>query len=398
MKINKKNLIDSILLSICIAISGFPYFTLAALHIPIFILLTIFFLQRKRQLDKNILLFLVFLLIITLIQTLVFNFYAIQTIVGVFLRVINAYLIVKILGNNFISCFINILYVISIISLIVYFPILLSPQIGELLLNLSNFFEVINIADSEHPNILVYNLHHIESDRNSGPFWEPGAFAGYLMPAYMFNTLSKNSQSKKTIIFFITIISTLSTTAYIGLFIFYFLLYFHKIKNILLRYIVYFIIISSASYSFFNLDFLNKKIQHQFESAKNLGAYGSDDTQRFINILRDMEDFRGHEIIGRGSSDYTRFLYDPENQIRTVGLTDILVRYGLPFFTLIMVLLYRSLSDYFSYNGYKEKIYSIGAFLAILTLLMSEVYFNFPIYWCFLFLTFVYSKPKNKYL
>jgi len=113
-------------------------------------------------------------------------------------------------------------------------------------------------------------------------------------------------------------------------------------------------------------------------------------------VLRDVVDFDGHETVGRGSNPKTRYSYNPDQQIRTVGLTDILVRMGLPFTLLMLVLLYYSLSQFLRANNQYSLISALGLFSAILVTLMSEVYFNFPFYWCLLFLHFAYEGPANK--
>ena len=121
MKIDKRNFIDYSLLLLTITVSGIPYFSTSTLFIPLFALLFSVFLLRKKRLDWNFVILLTFLVVITIVQTYVFSFYSIQTIIGVFLRVIIAYLIVKILEEKFIPYFINILYWMAIVSLIIYF-------------------------------------------------------------------------------------------------------------------------------------------------------------------------------------------------------------------------------------------------------------------------------------
>ena len=114
-----------------------------------------------------------------------------------------------------------------------------------------------------------------------------------------------------------------------------------------------------------------------------------------MSLLKDIEDFKGHEIIGRGFHSKTRYLYQIENQIRTVGLTDIIVKMGLPFFIIIMCMLYYSLTSFLNFNYNNKKIFIVGSFLVIITLLMSQVYFNYPFFWSILFLNFVYTKKKR---
>ena len=89
----------------------------------------------------------------------------------------------------------------------------------------------------------------------------------------------------------------------------------------------------------------------------------------------------------------TRYSQKHLEQIRTVGNTDIIVKFGLPFFILILYFLYKSASSIIP-NYDRTSTYAV--LLAILTTLMSEVYFNYPIYWCLLFLFLIY-KPTNSH-
>lgn len=291
----------------------------------------------------------------------------------------------------------------AIVSLIFYIPMMLVPPLQGFLLQIASFFEIFNIAGSSLHTIVFYNIHlyHLENFRNSGPFWEPGAFAGYLTLAFMFILIMNQKKFKrKGIVILIVILTTLSTTAILALFIFSFFIFYKRIKNVLFRNVVIAFVVGIGYYAYFQLDFLGAKIESQIERA-NSGAdlYLEDtNTQRFLNILRDMNDFKGHELVGRGSHPITRYEYQMEGrQIRTVGLTDILVRMGAVFFALMMFLLYRSICSLVDFYNTETKLMCFATFISVLVLLMSETYFQFPIFWSLLFLQLVFIKPKNNY-
>lgn len=393
MTINKRTFTDYFLLLIVIAISGIPYLSTTILYIPIFSLLLVIFFLRKLSFEKPFVYFILIVFLITILQIYTFDVFYFESTLGVILRIFIAYFIIKILNIKFIKYYMNILYIISIVSLIVFIPISIFPSIALIIKNsVVPIFDIFNIAQSPHKTILIYNLTHIDSFRNSGPFWEPGAFGGYLVIAFILNQITYNHK-KMNFIFLITIATTLSSTAYIATGIFLTLFYYKKISNIFLRYILVSLIIGSGIYLYNTLDFLGKKIELQFEKTKNAHVYGTDNnTQRFLNILRDYEDIKNHEIVGRGSNPMTRYSQKQLEQIRTVGLTDVMVRFGIPFFILILYLLYKSAN---SINKFPSIYTNFAFLLGILTTLMSEVYFNFPIYWCLLFLFIVYKKPKE---
>ncbi len=390
---------DYLLLLATIAVSGVPFFTTSILYMPLFATLLFVFLLRNKTFDLSFLVIILLLATITAIQSYVFNFFSLQTSVGVFLRVLTAYLVIKILNDKFIPYFIQILYVMAIISLPFYLLVSFSPAVVDVLKTFSNSIQFLNISQQNLPTVIVYNLYRVHEIRNTGPFWEPGAFAGFLILAFMFNEFIRSHKQKRVrIILLITILTTFSTTGYLALSVFLAFYFFVKVKSPLTKLIILILIPASGYLAYSNLDFIGKKIEAQIERATS-GAdpYRKDlNTQRFLNVLRDVIDFKGHEAVGRGSNPITRYSYNPDKQIRTVGLTDILVRMGLPFTLLMLILLYYSLSQFLRANHQYSVISTVGLFAAILITLTSEVYFNFPFYWCLLFLHFAYKDTIDR--
>jgi hypothetical protein len=398
MVISRRNFIDHTLLLIVIAISGIPYFTTSALLLPVAFILLMFFYMRNKKIDRVFYLLIVFLIIITVLQTFVFNFISLQTTVGLFLRILIGYLVIKLLSERFTDYYVNILYFFSIAGIILFILTAL-PGIDSLFISLLPLFSIFNIADSVHETLIIYNMGHIEHFRNSGPFWEPGAFAGYIMIAIIFLHFNSDIYNKKRKLFFLilALITTLSTTGFIAIVFFLFFYYYKDIKNVVFKITIAVVLLYGSYYAYTSLDFLGDKIEHQLSMAAGVEAYGTNvDTQRFLNILRDFEDFKGHELVGRGSNPLTRYSYMPEEQIRTVGLTDIIVKNGLPFFLLMMYFLYRSMCYIvFNKNIKKDSWNCYVSFFTTLIVLMSEVYFNFPLFWAFLFIFTISKKGKS---
>ena len=395
MSINSRKTIDHLLLLMTIAVSGFPFFSSTVLFIPLFIVLFTVFLLRKRKFDTVFVLAIIFLVFITAMQTVVFNFFSIQTSAGVFLRLINGYLIIKILRDNFANYYVNILFGLSLISLIFYIPIILLPGFDLFLIKIASFMDVLNIADSDADSLIIYTLHHLTLSRNTGPFWEAGAFGGYLVIAYIFNRFSKSKKKKtKEFLMLVTILTTFSSTAYFVIFFFIFAFYFRYIKNFFIKISFISLLTVMGYFVTFELPFLGNKVSTQVKDASQVNNPYLDSTnsQRFLSILRDYEDFKGHEFFGRGSNPITRYSYDPDNQIRTVGLTDILVRMGLPYFLFMIFLLHRSMKYFTSFYNFNGAIYYNSFLISIILTLMSQVYFNHPVFWSLLFLSCVYRK------
>lgn len=136
--------------------------------------------------------------------------------------------------ESYIEKYVNIFSIISIISLIcfaiaVYKPIIawvISKQVlfNDHLYNISPFYT------------WGWNTHIFS--RNSGPFWEPGAYQGFLLIGMLFILFRKERITRfarvKFILLLITMLTTASTTGYIATIIMVLFLY-RRIENLLVK-------------------------------------------------------------------------------------------------------------------------------------------------------------------
>ena len=399
MVLNKREINDYSMVLLLIFISGNLAFSSKIVLFGSFIISGLFFFYRECNLDKSFLYLLTILLTILLLQSIKFNFFPYITYFGLFIRILTAYFIVKGVGDSFVSIFISIMRVLATISLIFLLLILIIPGLDEFLIQNLSVVSISGPFVVERHNILgVYTIIPMELFKNAGPFWEMGAFGGYLILALMFS-LIKNNQllSKENLILIVAILTTQSTTTYIAFFVLLALFYYQNIKNIIFKLLLLVTISLSAYYAYINFDFLGKKIEHQLKSAKKIRVLtGKEDSQRFINILKDWHDFKGHEIIGRGPHSRTRYSIQAEHQIRTVGSTDMIVRFGLPFFILLLYIIYKSIRSYILYCDIDNIVLENGLIVVILILLMSETYFLLPFFWTLLMLKHIYTKEEEQ--
>jgi len=237
MIINKRKFLDYFLMILFIALSGVPYLVSPILNMLQFSLLFLIFILRRKTINKSFLLLFTILFVLTLLQGLDFNFFPIMTNIGLYILVLSAYFIVKILEDKFISHYIIVMYYVAIVSLFFFLPILLLPAIGYFFVdNVVPLFNSLNFAHSIQSTIIIYNFTDIDSFRNNGPYWEPGVFAGYLIIAFMFNVIAeKKIIERKNIVFFIAIITTTSTTAFLTMFVFLSFIYYKQIKNFIFK-------------------------------------------------------------------------------------------------------------------------------------------------------------------
>ena len=184
-------------------------------------------------------------------------------------------------------------------------------------------------------------------NRNSGPFWEPGGFGVFLTIAFIFNTLkSKKILTRKNIIFLITIITTLSTGAYIILMI-YLAFYLSHNYSSKYRYIILLSAIFLSNIVFQNTYFLKDKLQYTMD----VTGYGDSKyapRTRIGSALIDVSDFLAYPIIGKGyfvSNRHSEF-EDEVLRYRNNGLTNMLVEYGIIGFFFFFFTMHRSFRNH----------------------------------------------------
>lgn len=191
--------------------------------------------KMKFRINKKTLMyfitFILFLLVVSLCHfkdmLLDFNSYIGAIILFLEALAIGFLVVNTINKEDFIKAYVHILIVISLISLVYFFLLMIDKS---LIYNTFNIYESGNAKYIALPwytygwqkildNGYVYNYMF---GRNAGPFWEPGAFQGFLFIALFMLLNYKELFKHKSIILIIlitTLLTTQSTAAYIVLLI-----------------------------------------------------------------------------------------------------------------------------------------------------------------------------------
>lgn len=390
-KLSSRISIEYILVFLLISISGNPFFNTDQFLIFTFLLSLSVFIYRKKKFTYSSVTFFSLFVLVTILQAIKFDYFPILTYGGIYLKVFIAYLIVKILNFKFITVYVKVFYFISLISLMCYgLTNILPGTLSSFLINTS--------PDSLYPRYSFYGLYTLIETfeyRNCGPFWEAGAFSGYLIMTLVFNYFGHYKKRKRIhFVLLISLITTFSSTGYLCAFIFYFLTNYKIIKSLFLKTIIFFLFLIGGYFAISSISFLGPKIQNEISKFKNTSDLNSD-SSRLFSLVKDFDDIKGHALIGRGFHASTRFKFKIENQIRTFGLSDIAVKLGLPFFIYMMFLAYSSFKSYLSFNGINSNIITISVFVTFFLTLFSQAYFNYSLFWCFLFLNFTFVHTKK---
>ena len=343
--------------------------------------------------------------VLVLFQATLFKYFELIAILGLFIKLWVAYLCTKILQERFMDYFAKTMAFLSIVSFFFFIPIYLYPPLEEILMNAAPSF----LSYSEFKFgfgeitkrsfvIFEFNTQQLgdfgQLVRNCGPFWEPGAFAGYLFLALMFNTIRQQSFfNRYNNIFLITILSTQSTTGYICVFGFVlvvFLVYYQYFSA--LKVLVVGAMIAGVVIVFNQLTFLRAKIDIEISHIKEDLEKGGD--SRVASAILDWMDISRYPWTGRGIWNETRVDKKFEFVIRNNGLTNLVARWGIFMFFIYFYWYYQSL--YAFCKTYKSNLLMpIAILLLIMVASFSEDYFESPL---FLSLLFVHQGYRNTVL
>lgn len=399
MELTIKKFSNYVIMFFLLAVSAIPFFGSNQSFTVLFaVLLIITFLFTKNQkIDFEIIFILLMILICILFQSLIFSYFKAITVFGQIQKILIGYLSIKLLKENFINYYLDILIFLSIISLIIFIPIFIFPSLIDNIINhipsfLSYQYEVFD-TQMDRKTLVFYNL--VREDgmiRNFGPFWEPGAFGGFLIVAIIFNTIKESKLSTKiNWLFFITIITTQSTTAYLAIitFVCFYLLF--QNYSIGAKFLVVIIGIGGVI-AFQTIPFLGEKIINENKNTQDAIDSKGGDT-RMASAILDWQDIKVYPLTGRGIWPETRVDKKFEFISRNNGFTNFIAQWGIFIFIIYF---------YYYFKGFMAycKIYNANKIMPILMLLIiwlisfSENYFNLPFFWALIFI----NIPLKYYL
>lgn len=391
--------IEYFLVYFLLATTGVPFFYSNQEYIVLGLIISfvVFVIKSKKyRISQLWLIGLIF--IIEVFQIVLFAHFSPITFLGTYSRLLFAFLIVGITRINFLSYYYKIIYFHSILSLVFYIPSIIFPSFYSYMIsNICPYFNPIFSNEGFYqtsPNIIVYTFGEslFDSFRNSGPFWEPGAFGMFILLALLFSILSKEQLfCKKNVFLIIVLLTTFSTTAYLGLF--YLILTYKLIKYrnrlTLGRIAGIILIIASAIFLYNSLEFLKQKVE------TNINLSEETTSSRFGSALADYHDFIQNPIIGYGRTIH-RHGGESESDFniekhRNNGLTDLLVTYGIIVFIAYFISYYYSFKNICIKNAIPMRFASVGLGLFLL-LGFSQGIFLRPFFFALLF----FSKPVLK--
>lgn len=397
-------LIKYIPLFILICLSGNPLFTyqgysklLLTVYTAIFLIYCLGNISYK-YIVINIRKVLIVVSLIVLLSFLQYFKFGIVSIPGIFALILKIILVwITYLYYDYNKCNFMIVYIKTLSFLtMLSFPFWINNQFFSFGIQLDNPFLKSTIfytmfpLDSKESSFLV---------RNSGMFWEPGAFAGYIILALIFIVMTNKSFNygryrREFIVLSVGLLSSQSTTGYL---VYSILIFAHFASNYnILKFIIGPIIIITFSYIYSNTMFLKEKIDSQFEDAVIQEKNELSNT-RMGSLIMDWQYINSSPIIGNSLHEKNRWRFHPwikEDIGNGNGMSNFIVWWGIPFF---LFWLYR----FYHLVKLRTGTIFISSILLcmILALMQGEQFLNFPIFMLFFILPLNYNrsiKEKRK--
>lgn len=374
---------DSILIFILLFVSGNFLVREMTPYLYVILLIGFALINPLVRFSKSLIFFLITVVIIFILQRFVLGFISVPAALNYVSKILFGYMIVKSINYRFPFVYVKVMYYLSLVSLF-FFVIILITNYAPTLIKFDRYHSVI-----------VYN-HIVQNNelitRNSGMFWEPGAFQGYLnlVPLFFLDKIEdlwKNNK-KECIVILITILSTQSTTGYLVLFLIllYYFVFIKKNKN---PYFIVFVL-SLFIYVFINASFMKDKLFEQYEEAISLDIEGGQISwNRMGAALTNWHYIKKHPIIGNGFHEKTRWsdhFFIQSDALRGFGngFTGIIHTMGSAFIIIYFILLYKNLSF--------RRMDKIWFIFIIIILLQGEDYLMYPF---FLSLPFVMFENRQ---
>jgi len=400
----KKSFIQIYFILLLILTSGTVFFSLAYSKVftPVLFISSLLLLYSRRRISKDNLKILVVFFVFLFINV-IFNFtrnVAYSSVIGLAIKVTSISIIFSELDiNDFKKCYVNIMAVLCVISLVCFFS---SEQIQNITYPLMSHKIIAG-------NWFTYAPYHTWGwetafHRNAGMFWEPGAFQAFINIALLILINDKSKidwvNDKRTIVIFIlfmgTILSTKSTTGYIILcmiFLYGVIKNLSEIKTIIVHFrnninkksIIYIVVLIVFLLGTVTIIFNNGVITKKLTKKNDSYSIRSNDLNSSLKIIA-TKPLVGYGYMSKAVSEVEKSYNIKDN---SNGLLYFTYMFGIPVVATLLFLYYK---------GLKTLLPNVNpgySLIVLILIFMSEYLMLMPLY---LALTFRLSQSECKYI
>ena len=300
------------------------------------------------------------------------------TYLGFFMQIYLAYYCRQLCKEDFTTYFINIIFVLTAISIPLYIIQLVN---FDFLYHINNLFRADDGDEIIH-NSILFTIVPIHEIRNCGFMWEPGALAAVVTLTLYINTFRHEESlfSLKNGVFMLAIVSTQSTMGVLSLMIPVSLVLLKTFShNTILKQLAVLIVPSLLilGYVLFNnVDFLAKKMADELGGIEEEMAFVEQanreqflvSTTRTTSVLLDMETIKLYPLLGLGVDMKTTGASKQaigEMTVTACGTTVLLLRFGVLGLIFYIFLFYKK-------SFFDNTIHRVGWVFLIFFILFSN--------------------------
>ncbi len=258
--------------------------------VSVFIVLFIIFIFKVKKFDFYIFVILFIWGVINIMSVLINGLESSTFIafLGVTIRMIIPYFMLKIVGSDFFEKFYKYAYILSLISIIIF---LLDVLFHDIFIELSKYLNFMTVAEQKlrggwYIYIYMFSAWNDFSEyRNCGFMWEPGAFAFILVFLILYRFMRNDFKiDRQVVVLTFGLITTFSTAGYLSLFviILFYLLHLAK-KNKKILWLIPFVlgVFIFSSIKFYNSNrFMKDKIEEYVD--KGTSSYEWSFQQQYV--------------------------------------------------------------------------------------------------------------------
>lgn len=293
--------------------------------------------KKTRYFTPSAKLFYGIVILIFFLQIFNLSYFSYPAAVNIISKWFLGLFVIRKVGLRFRITYLKVMYFVSIISFIGMF------------ITLTGYYPGIPVNDNKYLSLFFHNIHNTSnlSSRNSGMFWEPGAFQGYIIvvPLMFIDNLSLlwRRYKRYCVVLLIALVTTFSTTGYIAFAVIMLYYVAIKLRNKFARILLVPVLLMALIYAYTSLDFLGEKIDKQIERATS----GYVTVDRLGSAILDWHYIKKNPLTGNGLADVTRYedhlMYKELIGGFSNGFTDVIAKFGIIFIIVYFVLIYKNL-------------------------------------------------------
>jgi len=349
------------------------------------------FFSRGYEIDKAFIYFTIAYVAITAIYLIKFGYVDLRTF-REYLRFLHAYMLIKIIWRNFIPYFTKTVYVLSLISIPLYFLQLYDYEMMKSIIGIvEHNVPFLDYREDWYENLMIFTLNDEGMFRNSGFAWEPKGFGTFLTLAMMLRLIENRFKliDKYMLVYLIATITTFSTATLSVMFFAVFPFYIFN-KPASYRIISAAVIVPIMAVAFTKADFLEKKIMneynHRYKWVKFVQEKDSDEKEqslgRFGSLIIDMMDLSKEPLLGYGNQKFerTQFSAGGVRLTHVNGISDYMVHYGIVgtlFLLITLSITFKQWSIIYEFKAWYWLIIEILASSFASTILFYPIYLSF---------------------